>query len=76
MCRDPEPARSYFHPGSSSLTLAAMPVSVNKTSLLREPLPCNLATETALRPLIWCSDGCSSHASCRGSPTGWLEANK
>ena len=28
-----------------------------KTLLLGEPLPCNTAAETALRPLIWCSAG-------------------
>ena len=33
-----------------------MPVSVNKTLLLREPLPCNPAAETAIQPLIWCSE--------------------
>ena len=33
-----------------------IPVSVNKTRLLREPLPCNPAAETALQHLIWCSE--------------------
>ena len=27
-----------------------------KTLLLGEPLPCNPAAETALEPLIWCSE--------------------
>ena len=33
---------------------AAMPVSVKKTLLLREPLPCSPAAETAFQPLIRC----------------------
>ena len=31
-----------------------IPASANKTLLLREPLPCVAAAETALQPLIWC----------------------
>ena len=31
-----------------------------KTFLILEPLPCNLAAETPLRPLIWYSEGISS----------------
>ena len=31
-----------------------IPVSVKKTLLLCEPLPCKPAEETALQPLIWC----------------------
>ena len=33
-----------------------IPVSVKNTLLLREPLPCSPAAETALQPLIWCSE--------------------
>ena len=33
-----------------------IPVSVNKTLLLRKPLPCSPAAETALQALIWCSE--------------------
>ena len=35
----------------------ASPTAVReKTLLLRKPLPCGPAAETALQPLIWCSD--------------------
>ena len=48
----------------SALSWAAtLPVSVEKTFLSREPLPCNPAAETALQPLIWCSERESSHVS-------------
>ena len=40
--------------------LAEVTVSVNKTLLLHEPLPCNPAAETALQPLISCSESSSS----------------
>ena len=30
------------------------------TLLLREPLPCNAAAETALAPLVWCFESVSS----------------
>ena len=33
------------------------------TSLLRGPLPCNPAAETALQPMIWCSESLFSHLS-------------
>ena len=36
-----------------------IPVSVKKTSLLREPLPCNSEAETALQSLIWHSEALS-----------------
>ena len=32
------------------------PVFVKTTLLLRKPLPCSPAAETALQPLIWCSE--------------------
>ena len=50
--------------------LHSMPVSVkNTTLLLSEPLPCNLAAETPILPLIWCSESffslvCSSPKKC------------
>ena len=34
-----------------------------KTLLLSEPFPCHPAAETALQPLIWCSESLSSNAS-------------
>ena len=37
-----------------------MPASVENTSLLRGPLPCDPAAETALQPLTWCSVSLSS----------------
>ena len=40
--------------GDGDLTGGPLPASVEKTLLLLEPLPCNLAAETALQPLIWC----------------------
>ena len=33
-----------------------VPVSVKEALLLRKPLPCSPAAETALEPLIWCSE--------------------
>ena len=33
-----------------------LPVPVKRTLLLGEPLPCNPAAETALQPLLWCSE--------------------
>ena len=35
-------------------TTSLIPVSVNKTLLLREPWPCDPAAETAIQPQIWC----------------------
>ena len=37
-------------------SLNVLPVSVKETLLLRKPLPCSPAAETALQPLIWCSE--------------------
>ena len=43
---------------------ALVPVSEKKkTFLLSEPLPCSPAAETAILPLSWCSESCSSHRS-------------
>ena len=42
----------------------ATPVSVHKTFLLGEHLPCNTAAETPLQPLIWHSESLSSHVVC------------
>ena len=33
-----------------------IPVSVKITLILREPWPCDPAAETAIQPLIWCSE--------------------
>ena len=33
-----------------------IPVSVKQTLLLGEPLPCSPEAETAIQPLIWCSE--------------------
>ena len=41
-----------------------------KTLLLRQPLPCNPAAETALQPLIWCLE--SSFVFVSSSPEGWF----
>ena len=38
-----------------------IPVSVNKTFIVCELLPCNAAAETALHPLIWCHESLSCH---------------
>ena len=34
--------------------LGLPPVSVKKTFLLGEPLPCKIAAETPIQPLLWC----------------------
>ena len=39
--------------------VAVIPVFVNISFLLGEPLPCNPEAETALQPLIWHSEGLS-----------------
>ena len=39
----------------------ALPVSVKKTLLLRKPLRCSPAAETALQPLIRCSESQKSN---------------
>ena len=36
------------------LVAALITVSAKSKLLLRQPLPCNPAAETALQPLIWC----------------------
>ena len=40
-----------------------LPVPVNKTLLLCEPLPFNPEEATPVLPLIWCSDSLFSHVS-------------
>ena len=40
-----------------------IPVSVKETLLLQKPPPCNAASQTALKPLIRCSERSSSHMS-------------
>ena len=47
----------------ASGTSAATSVCEQKTLLLCEPWPRNSSAETALLPLIWCSDSLSSHVS-------------
>ena len=46
----------------------ALPVSVRKTLLLRKPSLCSPTAETALEPLIWCSESLYSQGS--SSPEG------
>ena len=41
------------------------PVSMNKTLLLREPLPSNPAADTAIPPLIWCSSSLQANTPSR-----------
>ena len=42
---------------------AWVPMSVKRTLLSGKPSPCNPAAETALQPLMWCSESLSSHGS-------------
>ena len=39
---------------SSANRNGILPVSLKETLLLRKPLPCNKAAETAIQPLSWC----------------------
>ena len=60
--------RAWCNPKSISNVRAAafvvfMPVSVKTTLLFCKPLPCNPAVETAIQPLIWCSEGSFSQGS-------------
>ena len=48
-------------PGVSSNASSLLSVSVKKTFLSGEPLPCSPEAETALQPLSWLSESSSSH---------------
>ena len=46
----------FLHGSDSCLRYVPLPVSVKYTLLLRKPMSCNPAAETAHQPLIWCSE--------------------
>ena len=48
--------------GRCHLGYLTLPVSVNKSFLLRVPLPCIQAATTFLQPLVWCSKSLFAHA--------------